>query len=233
MTEPSCAASDDVVMLTHILFDLDETLYPRRTGLLAAVNRRITLWLEQTYHLAPEAAQALRKRYFLEHGTTLSGLVAERPIDVEAYLDFVHDVPVADYLDPNPDLAAMLDHLSLRKAIFTNAPLTYGTRVLERLGVIDRFEHLVGIQEVGLRSKPQPEAYQRTLELLDAEPEACILVEDQPQNLLPAKNLGMTTILVDADPNDGVDFAVDDVLQVGPLVASLLNGDTDGPAMEP
>ena len=210
---------------THILFDLDETLYPRRAGLLAVVNQRIALWLQRTYALSPEAAQTLRKRYFVEHGTTLSGLVTERQIDVEAYLDFVHDVPVADYLDPAPNLAAMLDRIPLRKAVFTNAPLSYGTRVLERLGVIDRFEYLVGIQELGLRSKPQLEAYQRTLVLLDVEPEACILVEDRAQNLPPAKELGMTTILVDAAPNGGVDFTVDDVLEVGPLVDSLLDRD--------
>jgi putative hydrolase of the HAD superfamily len=214
--------------LTHILFDLDETLYPRQAGLLAVINRRITLWLQRTYHLSSETAEALRERYFVKYGTTLSGLVAERSIDVEAYLNFVHDVPVADYLLPSSDLAAMLDRIPLRKAIFTNAPLTYGTRVLERLGVIDHFDYLVGIQEVGLRSKPQPEAYQRTLALLDVEPQACILVEDRAQNLPPAKELGMTTILVDADPNDGVDFTVDHVLEVEPLVASLLNGDGDG-----
>lgn len=214
--------------LTHILFDLDETLYPRQAGLLAAVNERIALWLQRTYPLSPEAAQALRKRYFIEHGTTLSGLVAERQIDVQAYLDFVHDLPIDRYLDPNPALAAMLDRIPLRKAVFTNAPLTYGTRVLERLGVIDRFEHLVGIQEVGLRSKPHPEAYQRTLALIDVEPEACILVEDRAQNLPPAKELGMVTILVDADPDDGVDFTVDHVLEVEPLVASLLDGESNG-----
>jgi putative hydrolase of the HAD superfamily len=211
--------------LTHILFDLDETLYPRRAGLLPVINQRIALWLQRTYDLSPAAAQALRRRYFLEHGTTLSGLVTERQIDVEAYLDFVHDVPVADYLDPNPGLVTMLDRIPLRKAVFTNAPLAYGTRVLERLGVIDRFEHLVGIQELGLRSKPQLEAYQRTLALLDVEPEACILVEDRAQNLPPAKELGMTTILVDAAPDGGVDFTVGDVLEVGPLIDSLLDGD--------
>ncbi|MGD1995061.1 MAG: pyrimidine 5'-nucleotidase [Anaerolineae bacterium] len=216
--------------LTHILFDLDETLYPRQAGLLDAVNRRITLWLQRTYRLSPEAALALRKRYFAEHGTTLSGLVVERQIDVDAYLEFVHDVPVARYLDPNPALAAMLDDIPLRKAVFTNAPLAYGARVLERLGVIDRFEHLVGIREMGLCSKPQPEAYRRLLMLVDAEPEACILVEDRAQNLPPAKNLGMTTILVDAVPHGDVDFVVSDVLEVGPLVASLLDGRGAGDA---
>jgi putative hydrolase of the HAD superfamily len=59
---------------------------------------------------------------------------------------------------------------------------------------------------------------------LDAQGSECIMVEDSARNLRPAKALGMTTVLVDAEPEeDGiVDFVVGSVLEVGQVVGELL-----------
>jgi FMN phosphatase YigB (HAD superfamily) len=43
------------------------------------------------------------------------------------------------------------------------------------------------------------------------------MVEDSVHNLKPAKELGMVTVLVNGSGGDGVDFAIDDVTQVGRL----------------
>ena len=207
---------------THIIFDLDNTLYPRSAGLLQEVNRRISLWLHQEKRLPLEDADALRQTYFRRYGTTLGGLVAEGGSDVDAYLSFAHDIPVERYLQPNPALAAMLSSIPLHRLVFTNAPAEYGWRVLRSLGVATQFELVVGIREVGLHSKPNPLAYERLLALVDAPARSCIMVEDRAINLLPARRLGMATVLVDAAAADGVDFALPDVLAVGPLLAHSL-----------
>ncbi|MCX7855058.1 MAG: HAD-IA family hydrolase, partial [Anaerolineae bacterium] len=70
--------------------------------------------------------------------------------------------------------------------------------------------------------KPRREAYERLLALLGVPGPACILVDDRVVNLQPAKALGMTTVLVNGLPQDGVDFAVGSVLEVGPLIQRLL-----------
>ena len=209
-----------------IIFDLDDTIYPRGNGLMQAVGHRIQLWVQQQFDLAWEEAIAMRRDYFFRYGTTLGGLIAEHDVDAHEYLVFVHDVPVGEYLDPNPALAAMLNGISVRKAIYTNGTAEHGWRVLQALGVADHFEPVIGIEDVGLRNKPYLDAYEQVLALLDVRGDECIMVEDSARNLRPAKALGMTTVLVDAEPDEdedgNVDFVVESVLDVGETVNGLL-----------
>lgn len=250
---------------TYTVFDLDDTLYPQEAGLMQAIGQRISAWLQQNLHLSAEEALALRHFYVQRYGTTLGGLIAERDVDADGYLSFVHDVPVEQYLQPDPALARMLAAIPLRKAVFTNATSEHAWRVLRALGIPRCFEQVVGIRELGLCNKPRPEAYQRLLTLLDTRGPACILVDDRAVNLQPAKMMGMTTVLLhrsaregpivspgtlleggsgqggdpaihrpsESAPEDGVDFVVAQVLEVGPLVTRLLEGQDDGQAGVP
>lgn len=212
---------------SYIVFDLDETLYDRRTGLMDEISRRITLWLQQRLNLSPQEADKVRRRYVHLYGTTLAGLQAERPseVDVEEYLAFVHDVPVEAYLRPDSALVSMLAEIPLRRAVFTNANMEHALRVLHALGIAHLFDPIVDIRALGMCPKPWPEAYRRMLEILGAPGPACILVEDRAVNLRPAKRLGVTTVLVDGELEDGVDFTVRHILEVGPLVRRLLRED--------
>ncbi|MFW6135544.1 MAG: pyrimidine 5'-nucleotidase [Chloroflexota bacterium] len=217
-----------------IIFDLDNTLYPPTSGVMAEIGRRIQVWMCDELDLSWEEATELRRQYLRRYGTTMGGLMAKHDVDVGQYLDFVHDIPIEDYLEPNPALAEMLAGIQLRKVVYTNATSEHGRRVLRALGVDEQFERVIGIHEVGLRNKLSPEAYERMLALLGAEGEACIMVEDSPRNLRPAKALGMTTILIDAEEGKGlidvpercIDVAVDSVLEVGTVVDRLL-GDVE------
>jgi len=209
--------------LKFIIFDLDDTLYRRDSGLMQEVGRRIQLWVCNHLGATWEEAITLRREYFRRYGTTMGGLIAEHNVDVHDYLTFVHDIPVEEYIDPHPALAAMLDSIPLRKAIYTNATSEYGWRVLRALGVADHFEQVIGIERVDLRNKFYRDAYERMLALLGVQGSECIMVEDAVRNLRPAKALGLTTILVDAEPDESVDFVVESVLQVGPVVAGLLH----------
>jgi putative hydrolase of the HAD superfamily len=225
--------------LKFIIFDLDDTLYPRENGLMQEVGRRIQMWLHDRLGLTWEEAAVQRREYFRRYGTTLGGLVAEHDVDVREYLAFVHDVPVEHYLDPDPALAAMLDGIPLRKAIYTNGTVEHARRVLRALGVADHFVQVVGIEEVGLRNKPYRDAYERMLALLGVQGPECVMVEDSMRNLRPAKALGLTTVLVDAHgslartgrsaalaemPGRDADFVVAHVLDVGRVVAQVLAG---------
>ncbi|MFO7741240.1 MAG: pyrimidine 5'-nucleotidase [Anaerolineae bacterium] len=214
-----------------IIFDLDNTLYPPTSGVMAEIGRRIQVWMCDELDLSWEEAAELRRQYLRRYGTTMGGLMAEHDVDVARYLHFVHDIPIEDYLEPNPALAEMLAGIQLRKVVYTNATSEHGRRVLQALGVDEQFERVIGIREVGLRNKLRPEAYERMLALLGAEGGACIMVEDSPPNLRPAKVLEMTTILIDAEEGKGligvpercIDFAVDSVLEVGTVVDRLLD----------
>ena len=208
--------------LKFIIFDLDNTLYPPASGMLKELGRRIELWLRDHFDLPRDEAVAMRRDYFLRYGTTLGGLVARHDVDARDFLAFVHDVPVEEYLDPHPALAAMLDSIPLRRAIYTNAPSEYAGRVVRALGVACCFERVIGIEEVGLRNKPSRDAYERALALLGARGSECMMVEDSPRNLRPARALGMATVLVGGEPDESADFVLESVLDVGEVVAGLL-----------
>jgi putative hydrolase of the HAD superfamily len=157
----------------------------------------------------------------------MGGLVAEHDVDVHDYLTFVHDVLVEQYLGPDPVLAAMLRSIPLRKVVYTNATSEYAWRVLRALGVADQFERVIGVEEVGLRNKINRDAYERMLAFLGAQGPECIMVEDSARNLQPARALGLTTIWVDAVPDEAaqhahqVDYVVGNVLQVGQVVEQI------------
>jgi putative hydrolase of the HAD superfamily len=208
--------------LEFVIFDLDNTLYPRHSGVMEDMGRRIQTWLCDRLNLTWQEARDLRRDYLHQYGTTMGGLMVEHDMEVSDYLDFVHDIRVEDYLEPNPALEQMLEGIPLRKVIYTNGTSAYGRRVLQALDALDQFERIIGIEEVGLRNKFTREAYKRTLALLETKGPACIMVEDSARNLRPAKELGLTTILVDAEPNQYVDFTVDSVLQVGRVIDWLL-----------
>lgn len=212
------------MLFTCAVFDLDETLYPTSAGLMQDVARRITDWLQRHLGLGPEEATHLREVYIHLYGTTLAGLLAEHreKVDVEDYLAYVHDVPVEDYLRPDPALRAMLTGIPLRRVVFTNSSAGHAARVLNALGIADLFERVVDIRALNFLHKPRREAYERLLTLLSAPGPACIMIDDRVVNLQPAKALGMTTVLVNGPPQDGVDFAVGSVLEVGPLIRRLL-----------
>jgi putative hydrolase of the HAD superfamily len=209
----------------YVIFDLDDTLYPRHTGLMQEIAHRIKLWVESTMGLSEMEAAELRHGYLHKYGTTLGGLIAEHQVDVDAYLAFVHDMPVDQYIRPNPPLRESLAAIPLRKAVFTNATSEHAQRVLRVLGIDDCFQHVIGIREVGLTNKPRPEAYERLLHILQVSGPQCILVEDRLINLGPPKQMGMTTVLVSSTPTDSdemVDYVVSDPVDVRGLVMSLM-----------
>lgn len=204
------------------------------------IGRRIQIWLCRELNLTWEQATKVRRQYLRQHGTTMGGLMADHGVDIRRYLDFVHDIPVEEYLEPNSALKSMLESIPLRKAVYTNATSAHGSRVLSALGIGERIERIIGIEEVGLHNKFSREAYERMLALLDVTGSECVMVEDSPRNLPAAKAVGMTTILVlggrGINVMDGVqgavDFAVDGVLEIEDVVDQLLRSSSvkEGPS---
>jgi putative hydrolase of the HAD superfamily len=207
----------------YILFDLDDTLYPREAGLMDTIGQRILLFMTQKVGIPADDATLKRHHYYQQYGTALRGLMREHHIDPIEYLDFVHDINPLDYFGASPPLNRMLAAIPLHKVIFTNAYLPHCRRVLEALQVQSHFELIIDIQLVNYQCKPDPMAYKKALEFLNTSGESCIMVDDNPRNLMPAKDLGMTTILVAGDGQPlGVDYAVPTVFHVENVLRKLL-----------
>src|SRR5688500_8020048 len=106
---------------TTLFFDLDDTLYPSRTGLWPAIKNRRNLYMMEQLSLPEQDLPFLREQYFKMYGTTQRCLQERHNVDKEDFLAFVHDLPLNDYLTPDPLLREVIASLPTRNLIFTNA----------------------------------------------------------------------------------------------------------------
>ncbi len=186
-----------------VIFDLDNTLYSKDTGLFSAIDARINLFIQERLGLSGEQAVLLRRRYRDSHHITLCGLIAEHGISPEEYLRFVHAVPVEEMLSPDPALDGLLGSLTCSKHIFTNGSLDHARRVTRTLGVQRHFTGIFDIAFTGFIPKPLAAAFTLVLEAAGLDAGGAIYVDDLPRNLEIAGRLGMTTILLDERGNGG------------------------------
>jgi len=190
---------------TTLFFDLDDTLYSPKNGLWLAIRDRMRRYLIERVGFPPGEVDTLRHEYFVTYGTTLRGLLINHPerIDADDYLAFVHDIPLQEYIQPDPSLRTLLLSLPQHCWIFTNSDDRHALRVLNALGVRDCFEGIIDIRALGYACKPVEDAYHRALALAgETVPGHCILFDDSPRNLAPAKALGIYTVLVGHDKPD-------------------------------
>lgn len=185
--------------LAHIeswIFDLDNTLYPHGADLFALIDARMKLYIQQLTGCDADSARALQKRYFHEHGTTLSGLMANHGTDPHEFLDFVHDIEL-DRIEHDAALVRRIASLPGRKLVFTNGDAPYAQRVLDRLGLGDAFEAIHDIHAMAYVPKPAPASYVAMCARWDVDPGRALFADDMARNLKPAKEIGMTTLWID------------------------------------
>lgn len=180
------------------IFDLDNTLYPASTGLMAEVSSRMTTFVAELLNVEPESALVEQKRMFREHGTTLRGLMNDHAVDPIAFMEYVHAV---DYglVNESPRLSRVLDTLPGRKIVYTNASVPHAETVLDRLGIADAFSGIFDVTAADYVPKPNPRPYDVLAARHGVDPSRAVMVEDIAHNLKPAAALGMTTLWVRTD----------------------------------
>ena len=120
----------------------------------------------------------------------------EHGIDPNDFLDKVHAIPL-DRITRDERLGNALGRLPGRKFVFTNGDAPYARRVLDAIGVNDRFDDLHDIHASNYRPKPDPHGYELLCRRFGIDPRRALLADDMAANLKPAKALGMTTVWVD------------------------------------
>ncbi len=209
---------------TTIFFDLDDTLYKSQSGLWYAIRERMGEYMQERLNLPVDEVNSLRRHYFETYGTTLRGLQLHHKIDADEYLAYVHDLPLQDYLQPAPDLRQMVLSLPQQRWIFTNADSNHARRVLSVLELEGCFAGIIDITALQYNCKPDSAAYARALELAgETNPHRCVLLDDSPINLAPARQLGFTTILVGSNgiPNPAAEVSLPDILSLPEAMAEL------------
>jgi putative hydrolase of the HAD superfamily len=177
------------------IFDLDNTLYPVSCRLFDQIHARMTRFVADRLELTPEAALAVQKTYFREHGTTLRGLMTVDRIDPDDFLAFVHEVDLS-CVPRNPVLVAALSALPGRKIVHTNGSRSHAERVLDHLGIAGLFCGIVDIAAADYEPKPALAGYHELRRRHQVAPATALMIEDMAKNLVPAAAMGMTTAWV-------------------------------------
>lgn len=181
--------------VTDWVFDLDNTLYPRRCNLFAQIDVRITDYVMALTRLDRTAARRLQKDYYRDHGTTLNGLMLRHQIDPDDFLKTVHAIDYSP-VEPQPALVAAIAALPGRKFVLTNGDVGHAEAVLARLGGQGLFEVIHDIRAMGYRPKPYRSAYDGLLEGHGIDPRRAAMFDDLDKNLVVPHELGMTTVHV-------------------------------------
>ena len=178
------------------IFDLDNTLYDINLGLFKKISKRITDFIMSKYSLDIDHARKIQKEYYLKYGLTLRGLIVEKKLEPEEFLDYVHDVEHPE-LKKNDQLISKIRILEGKKIIFTNATLNHAKKILKILELEHDFDQIIDIKDLEYIPKPDKRSYKKLLECLNLNKEnldKTIFFEDTVKNLIPAKELGITTV---------------------------------------
>ena len=178
------------------IFDLDNTMYDVNLGLFKKISNRITDFIMSKYSLDIDQAKKIQKEYYLKYGLTLRGLIVEKKLEPEEFLDYVHDVEHPE-LKKNDQLISKIRILEGKKIIFTNATSKHAKKILEILELEHDFDQIIDIKDLEYIPKPDKRSYKKLLECLNLNKEnldKTIFFEDTVKNLIPAKELGITTV---------------------------------------
>ncbi len=188
---------------TTIFFDLDDTLYPSCAGLWDAIKSRMNQYMLERMGFAEADIPRLREKYFMQYGTTLRGLQANHPVNVDDFLAYVHDLPLGNYLTPDPVQRSVIASLPTRRLIFTNADIPHAHRVLHALQLDDLFDAIVDVNAVAPFCKPMPESFQIAMKAAgETDPARCIMIDDLTRTTRAARTAGMASILYGAELRD-------------------------------
>jgi len=192
------------VQFTTIFFDLDDTLYPAASGLWHAIKARMNDYMRERMGFAEKDIPHLREKYFRQYGTTLRGLQANHQINVDDYLAYVHDLPLGNYLTPDPIQRSVIASLPTRNLIFTNADISHARRVLAQLHLIDLFNTIVDVNAVAPYCKPMSESFEIAMKAAgETDPARCVMIDDLPHTTRAARSAGMSSILYGHELSDG------------------------------
>jgi putative hydrolase of the HAD superfamily len=210
------------VTITTNFFDLDDTLYSADSGVWQQIKERIGLYMSERLQIPVAQVPSLRRGLFEQYGTTLRGLQANYTFEVADFLAFVHDVPLTDYLQPNPALHSVLEEVPARKFIFTNADVNHAKRVLNVLQLEDCFDGIIDVVAIDPYCKPMPQSFAIALKTAgESDPRSCAMIDDLPRTTRAAREQGLYAILYGAaGPHPDADAALTDWSQL----PGLLNG---------
>ncbi len=190
------------------VIDLDNTLYAADNGVFARMDQRMTAFVAQELNIGADEADRLRIRYWKQYGTTLRGLMLHHDLEPEPFLQDVHDIQAETLLQPDMQLDQALARLPGHKVIHTNGIREHAERILQALGIAHHFAAIYDIRFNDYIPKPCANTLAHLIRQEGATPARTLVVDDMPDNLQAAKQLGCKTVLISHEADGTWDFHI-------------------------
>lgn len=198
-----------------LILDLDGTLYDfdngktknfKKSRVYKAVKSNACKFIAQKQRTSINEAQKIYKKVVIEFDGEVSiGLEKTFGIDRYEYFKAAFDLNPKDFITKK-DLRPFIKGLKTDIAILTGAPKVWADVVLDYLNLTEYKEKLF-TGESDIR-KPNPKAFEQVCSSLKFAPANCISVGDQLKtDIIPAKSLGMKTILIKSNSSEA-DFCI-------------------------
>ncbi|EOA28825.1 hypothetical protein CARUB_v10025064mg [Capsella rubella] len=229
----------DFSPINCLIFDLDDTLYPLKTGLAPAVKKNIDDFLVEKFGFPESKASSLRVELFKTYGSTLAGLRAlGHDVHPDEYHSFVHGRLPYGSIEPNNKLRNLLNKIKQRKIIFTNSDRNHAVTVLKKLGLEDCFEEMICFETMNpnlfgsttttrpdehpVVLKPSLAAMDICIRVANVDPRRTVFLDDNIHNITAGKSVGLRTILVGrAEKTNEADYAVETVTEIATEVPEI------------
>ncbi len=224
-------------MIKGVVFDLDNTLVDfvkmKDAAIEAAVEAMIDAGLKMDKKIAKEKIYAIYQEEGIEYQQVFDKFLENEL----GKIDFkIHAAGIIGYrklreanlvLYPHINLALVeLLKRGLKLAVISDAPRLQAWLRLCQLNLHHFFDVVVTFDDTEKR-KPHPAPFQKTLFLLNLQPQETIMVGDWAErDIVGAKLLGMKTVFARygdtfGTVNAGADFEINDILELVPIVDQL------------
>lgn len=199
-----------------LLFDLDDTLYPRSCGLMKKIGEQIKHYTMEQFNLPAEDSDIMRKFYKDKYGASLVGYVHVDKVDPKDFEAFVYNIDYSEYLTPDDRLIRFFEDSAYQKIIYTNGARVHAESVLRAMGIPrDTLSHIIALEDTKYYAKPMPESYQRMFALTGIDPATTVFFDDQERNLIAAQQQGIAgTVLVGSEKSSSVTLCVDELAEL-------------------
>ncbi|HEX7917680.1 phosphoglycolate phosphatase [Rudaea sp.] len=200
------------IRIRAVLFDLDGTLVDSAPDIAAAMNRALEELHLRTLSLAEIAARigkgprVLAQRVLAVQPGLLDEAARDRLLEplLSTYLDH-YNTTIGNHGRLFPHVAETLRTLrarGLKLAVVTNALQLPAQSILERYGIADAIDLLLGGDRV-INRKPHPEALETACRWLGVDVDEAIMVGDSNNDVAAARAAGCEIVCVPYGYNEG------------------------------
>jgi len=199
--------------ITALLFDLDGTLIDSLQAWINGINEALT------HHGYPTVNKDEFIKQFWGKDREFYQKQINYPTEVltdclKFYSNHLHESKLYS------DTIETLDQLSTyKKAIVTNTPKHYTTKIVQNLGISHYFDAILTEDDV-THAKPHPDMMNKALRLLNVTSDQALVIGDTDNDVISAHQAGITTIGVNYS---GADYTIQKLSELPPLLQQLKN----------